>query len=136
MINNVQTQASNSGEKKTYEPLPDGNYTVAVDRVTEKECKNGRMIDISFKVSEGEFKNRLIWSSFLYIHKNPQAAGIGVQKLDKLLKSIGVHGGFESLGNDPSQLEQFVGREAVASTAIESNAGYKPRNIVKKFSRK
>ena len=53
-----------------------------------------------------------------------------------MLKSIGVYGGFEALGNNSTQLEQFIGKELIVNTAIESNPGYKPRNIVKKYSRK
>ena len=112
MIENVQTQ---SAEKKSYEPLDDDNYTVSLNRVGEKSTKagNGTLIDVSFQVTDGEFKNRLIWDSFLISHPNPKAAGIGLQRLDKMLKSIGVHGGFEALGNDSSQLEQLIGKELI-----------------------
>lgn len=135
MIQNVQTQ---SNEKKSYEPLADDSYTVTFNRVGEKSTKagNGTIIDVSFQVADGEFKNRLIWDSFLISHPNPKAAGIGLQRLDRMLKSIGVHGGFEALGNDSSQLEQFIGKELVVETAVESNPGYKPRNVIKKYSRK
>ena len=135
MIENVQTQST---EKKSYEPLNDDNYTVSLNRVGEKSTKagNGTLIDVSFQVTDGEFKNRLIWDSFLISHPNPKAAGIGLQRLDKMLKSIGVYGGFEALGNDSSQLEQFIGKELVVFTNVESNPGFKPRNVIKKYSRK
>lgn len=135
MIQSVKTQGN---ERKTYDPLADDNYTVSLNRVGEKSTKagNGTIIDVSFQVTDGDFKNRLIWDSFLISHPNPKAAGIGLQRLDKMLKSIGVYGGFESLGNDSSQLEQFIGKELVVSTEIEENPGYKPRNVIKKYSRK
>ena len=135
MIENVQTQ---SAEKKSYEPLDDDNYTVSLNRVGEKSTKagNGTLIDVSFQVTDGEFKNRLIWDSFLISHPNPKAAGIGLQRLDKMLKSIGVHGGFEALGNDSSQLEQFIGKELIVFTNVERTPGYNPRNVIKKYSRK
>ena len=135
MIENVQTQ---SAEKKSYEPLDDDNYTVSLNRVGEKSTKagNGTLIDVSFQVTDGEFKNRLIWDSFLISHPNPKAAGIGLQRLDKMLKSIGVHGGFEAFGNDSSQLEQFIGKELIVFTNVERTPGYKPRNVIKKYSRK
>tara|TARA_A100001037_G_scaffold306016_1_gene348659 strand:+ start:2870 stop:3277 length:408 start_codon:yes stop_codon:yes gene_type:complete len=135
MIQNVQTETQ---EKKSYEPLANDNYTVSLNRVGEKSTKagNGTLIDVSFQVADGEFKNRLIWDSFLISHPNPKAAGIGLQRLDKMLKSIGVYGGFEALGNDSSQIEQFIGKELVVETAIEENPGYKARNVIKKYSRK
>ena len=136
-IQGVQTQIS-SGEKKSYEPLPDDSYTVSLNRVAEKSTKagNGTLVDVSFQVTDGEFKNRLIWDSFLISHPNPKAAGIGLQRLDSMLKSMGVYGGFEALGNDSSQLESFIGKEFIVNTAVESNPGYKTRNVVKKYSRK
>ena len=135
MIENVQTQST---EKKSYEPLNDDNYTVSLNRVGEKSTKagNGTLIDVSFQVTDGEFKNRLIWDSFLISHPNAKAAGIGLQRLDSMLKSMGVHGGFEALGNDSSQLEQFIGKELIVFTNIERSPGYKPRNVIKKYSRK
>ena len=128
-IQGIQTQET--GEKKVYAPLPDDSYTVSLNRISEKSTKagNGTMINVSFQVSDGEFKNRLIWDSFLISHPNVKAAGIGLQRLDSMLKSIGVHGGFEALGNDSTQLEQFIGKEFIVNTAVESNPGYKPRKI-------
>lgn len=136
-IQGVKTQI-NSGEKKSYDPLPDDSYTVSLNRIREKSTKagNGTMIDVSFQVVDGEFKNRLIWDSFLISHSNPKAAGIGLQRLDSMLKSMGVYGGFEALGNDSGELEQFIGKQFIVNTAVESNPGYKPRNVVKKYSRK
>ena len=135
-IQGVSTQSL--GEKKNYEPLPDDSYTVSLNRIGEKSTKkgDGTMVNVSFQVSDGDFKNRLIWDSFLISHPNAKAAGIGLQRLDSMLKSIGVHGGFEALGNDSTHLEQFIGKEFIVNTAVESNPGYKPRNIVKKYSRK
>ena len=79
------------------------------------------MVNVSFQVSDGDFKNRLIWDNFLISLPNAKAAGIGLQRLDNMLKSIGVYGGFEALGNDSTQLEQFIGKEFIVNTAVESN---------------
>ena len=137
-IHGVNTQGI--GEKKTYEPIPNDSYTVKLDRFQEKEtkAKNGIMIDVSFRVQDGEFKNRLVWTSFLISHPNAKAAGIGLQKLDSMLKSMGVYGGFEALGNDSSQLEELKDKEFIINTDIEipTDPRYKPRNVVKKYSRK
>ena len=128
------------GEKKVYAPLPDGSYTVNLNRVkgasrTKKD--NGTIVNVSYQVTDGEFKNRLIWDSFLISHDDsPRAAGIGLQNLDKMLKSIGVYGGFEAIGNDASQLEQFIGKEFIVKVKTEENAGFSPRNKVTNYSRK
>ena len=135
MISNV---AQNTQEKKNYDPIPNSDYSVSFDRVSEKSTKagNGTLIDVSFKVTDGDYKGRLLFHSFLISHPNPKAAGIGLQNLDRFLKSIGIAGGFGALGNDSSQLGDLVGRELVVSTAIESNPGYKDRNVIKRFNRK
>ena len=41
------------------------------------------MVNVSFQVADGDFKNRLIWDSFLISHPNAKAAGIGLQRLDR-----------------------------------------------------
>ena len=130
---NAQTQ-----EKKTYDPLPDGEYVVALNRVTEKQTKagNGSYIDTSFTVTEGESAKRLLFHTFLINHPSEKAQSIGREQLDKFLKSVGVNGGFESLGNDSMALEALVGKELLVNIAIEANPGYKDRNKIKKFIRR
>jgi len=130
---NAQTQ-----EKKTYDPLPDGEYVVALNRVTEKQTKagNGSYIDTSFTVTEGESAKRLLFHTFLINHPSEKAQSIGREQLDKFLKSVGVNGGFESLGNDSMALEALVGKELLVNIAIEANPGYKDRNKIKKIIRR
>lgn len=130
---NAQTQ-----EKKTYDPLPDGEYVVALNRVTEKQTKagNGSYIDTSFTVTEGDNAKRLLFHTFLINHPNEKAQSIGREQLDRFLKSVGVNGGFESLGNDSMALEALVGKELLVNIAIEANPGYKDRNKIKKFIRR
>ena len=125
-------------EKKTYDPLPDGEYVVALNRVTEKQTKagNGSYIDTSFTVTEGESAKRLLFHTFLINHPSEKAQSIGREQLDKFLKSVGVNGGFESLGNDSMALEALVGKELLVNIAIEANPGYKDRNKIKKFIRR
>lgn len=127
-----------SGEKKKYDPLPDGNYLVAMDRVSEEATKagTGSFVKSSFKVLEGDYKDRLIFHNFLITHTNPKAASIGKEQLSKCLKAIGVSGGFDALGNDTSQLEGFLGKELIVNVGTENNATYGARNKVKKWVRK
>ncbi len=56
-IQGIQTQAQ-SGEKKSYEPLPDDSYTVSLHRVGEKSTKagNGTMVNVSFQLADGELR--------------------------------------------------------------------------------
>ena len=136
MISSVQTQ--DSTEKKTYAPVPNGEYVVALNRVAEKQTKagNGTYIDASFTIAEGDYTKRLLFHTFLINHTSDKAQSIGREQLDKFLKAVGVNGGFDSLGNDSMALESLVGKELLVNTAIEANPGYKDRNKIKKFMRR
>jgi phosphoribosylanthranilate isomerase len=133
----------NAQEKKTYEPVPPGEYTVTLNRVGEKQTKNGNgsYIEASFSIQEGDYAKRLLFHSFLINHtggKNSQVAQqIGREQLDKFLKAVGVNGGFDSLGNDAMALESLVGQELLVNAVIETGTnGYKDRNKIKKFIRR
>ena len=132
-MNNAQTQ-----EKKSYEPVPNGEYVVALNRVGEKATKNGNgsYIDASFSIIEGDYAKRLLFHTFLISHTSDKAQSIGREQLDKFLKSVGVNGGFESLGYDALALESLVGKELLVNTTIEANPGFKDRNKIKKFIRR
>ena len=76
---------SDSGERKTYELIPEGKYYAHVSDVEKKiEDKdiNGRgdrdgqlhladLINVTYKIAEGEFKDRLVWSNAIWLFKNP-----------------------------------------------------------------
>tara|TARA_B100000214_G_C23809068_1_gene554063 strand:- start:114 stop:533 length:420 start_codon:yes stop_codon:yes gene_type:complete len=130
-------------EKKTYDPVPAGEYVVALNRVNEKATKNGKgtQVEASFSITEGDYSKRLLFHSFLINHtgseKSEIAQQIGREQLDKFLKSVGVNGGFESLGYDAMALEPLVGKELLVNAVIEPGTnGYKDRNKIKKFIRR
>tara|TARA_R100000700_G_scaffold40279_2_gene55448 strand:+ start:1141 stop:1572 length:432 start_codon:yes stop_codon:yes gene_type:complete len=140
-IGSQNTQA-NTGTKKTYDPLPDGEYLVKLDRATEGPTKNGdgTKVATSFKVQEGDSKGRLIFHDFLMSHSNPatnyqDAVKIGKEKLSKCLKAMGVNGGFDAIGNDASQVENYIGSDLILSVGVEFKAGFKPKNVIKKWIR-
>ena len=134
-----QNTQTSTGEKKSYDPIPNGNYLVTFDRVSEVATKkgDGSFVKASFKVEEGDHKGRLIFTNFLINHSNPKAASIGKEQLSKCLKALGVYKGFEGIGNDATQLESFIGRELIVELGIEAGTnGYSDRNKVKKWVRR
>lgn len=142
----TQTQGdTNSLKGKPFEPLSPGSYPVALDRVMNKEGKNtkpgqagpAKYVELSFKVTEGEHKGRLIFGPrYFYENVSPKAIEISIDQANKLLKSLGVNGGMEAIGDDLHAIEDFVGKEVVAKLDVEYPQGYKARNIVKGFSRR
>ena len=126
------------GEKKKYDPLPDGRYLVSFDRAEEVATKagNGSYVKSSFKVLDGESKGRLIFHNFLINHPTARAAHIGREQITKMLKALNVGGGFEALGGDASQLEGYLGQELVLEVTTRNDATYGASNVVKKWIRK
>ena len=134
-----QATHTNTGEKKVYPPLPDGDYLVSFDRASEQATKkgDGSYVKASFKVVEGDYKGRLLFNYFLITHSNPKAAQIGKEQLSKCLKAMGVVNGFEGIGNDATQLESFVGKELIVKVGIEAGTnGYSDRNKIQKWIRR
>ena len=143
MIQGSQINAAAVPEKKKYDPVPEGTYSVRLDKaeVTATKNNDGFYLATSFKVTEGDHLNRLIFENFMLSSSNPgsqKGVNVGTDRLNKMLKSIGVYGGFESLGNDGSQVEQFKGRDLILDIGIDPQAGtkYNPRNKINKFIRK
>ena len=57
----IQGVSTQSLVKERLMILPDDSYTVSLNRVGEKSPrKDGTMVNVSFQVSDGDFKNRLI----------------------------------------------------------------------------
>tara|TARA_Y100000401_G_scaffold96111_1_gene83066 strand:- start:80 stop:511 length:432 start_codon:yes stop_codon:yes gene_type:complete len=143
MIQGSQINAQAQTEKKKYPPLPEGTYSVELDKaeVTATKNNDGFYLACSFKVTEGDHTKRLIWENFMLSSSNPgsqRGVNVGTDRLNKMLKSIGVYGGFESLGNDGSEVEQFKGRGLILDVGIDPQEGtkYDPRNKINKFIRK
>jgi hypothetical protein len=101
------------------------------------KSSNARYLDLSFKVTEGEQKGRLIFGTrFFYDGVSPKAIEISQEKANKLLNAMGVNGGLDALGSDLHAIEDYVGKEVVAKVDVEYPQGYKARNIIKSFQRR
>ena len=131
-----------AAEKKNYDPIPQGEYLVKAGRFTEKSTKagNGTLVAATFEVLEGDNAGRLLFHNFLIAHTNPKAAEIGQDQLSKYLKAVGVKGGFAELGNDVTQLENYLNRALTVSVVIEEGSAkpdggnYADRNKITKWS--
>ena len=113
-----------NAKKKTYDPIPQGEYLVKAGRFTEKATKNGTGAYVAgtFEVLEGDNAGRLIFHNFLIKHNNPKAAEIGQDQLSKYLKAVGVKGGFGELGNDVTALESYLNKALTVKVVIEKGS--------------
>ena len=53
----------------TFDPVPEGLYSAVVDKteLTAAKDSGNPMIKVTLKITEGDFKNRLIWDNFVLI---------------------------------------------------------------------
>lgn len=81
----------------SYDELPDGEYTVKVERVELKESNSGRpMLEWEFVVHEGEFAGRHEWKYNLldsvdriqWLKKDLFRAGLDLEDITKLEESL------------------------------------------------
>ena len=121
-------------EKGTFEPLPESDYLVRMTRYEEKPTKKGNGVGafVTFQVVKGDYKNRLIFDYFLVEHENPKAQEIGLERLNNYLKAVGVSGGMDELGDDRTQISDYLELPFIGSTIIEEGSEYtnKEGNVV------
>lgn len=81
----------------TYDELPDGEYTVRVERVELKESKSGRpMLEWEFIVHEGKFAGRHEWKynmldhvdNIQWLKKDLFRAGLDLEDITQLEESL------------------------------------------------
>ena len=81
-------------QRGNYEPIPAGWYTVIVDEseVRTNKAGNGQYIWMSFRVIDGEFNGRKVFTRFNVVNPNPQAQEIGHRELSRLTAAVGLQG--------------------------------------------
>lgn len=124
-------------EKVKYEPIPEGEYLLRMNRIEEKAIKSGvgTLLSAGFEVINGDHKGRLIFHNFIVEHSNPKAEEIGTDQLDKYLKAVGVSDGLDAINNDRTELENYTELPFKGRVKIqEGNNGYPPVNKVVQFS--
>ena len=129
--------AVNNNARKEYLPIPEGEYSVTLDRVsdvTASKSGKGEYVNVTFKVNEGDHQNRLIFDRFMLKHENPNVTKIGNDRLNKFIQAAGRAGGYADLDYDITQLNDLIGSNIIARVKIEPGTnGYKDKNKVSSF---
>lgn len=82
-----------NGEKKEFAVIPEGKYYAHVDAIEKKIGKDGSedytikgrgdkdgqqhlayLLNVTYKIAEGDFKNRLVWSNAIWLFRQPPSA--------------------------------------------------------------
>jgi hypothetical protein len=75
-----------------FDPIPAGKYLAVVTDSEMKPTKsgNGSYLQLTFQVTEGEFKNRLLWARLNLDNPNDQARKIAQGELSAICRAVGV----------------------------------------------
>mgnify|MGYP003632974735 CR=1 FL=1 len=132
---------ANKEEIKVYDPLNEGDYAMSIKSVERRKSKKGdAMTTVVYEVTEGDMSGRLIFDNFLEeCAANEEVPGYAIQRVTRLLQSLGVEEGFDGLGNDYGGLEGFVGKPFIGEIAYgkpyQGKNGLTIGNQVKKFKK-
>jgi len=124
-INVADLPASQSG---SFEPLPAGDYQVAIESAEIKDTndKTGQYIKLKMKVNGPTHAGRVVFSNLNIRNKSPKAEEIGRQQLGDIMRAIGLA--------TLTDTDQLIGGSLVVKLAIKPADGqYEAGNEVKAY---
>lgn len=105
-------------EAQEFSPIPEGEYVVTIESVTEKETKKGDdMWSLKLNIEEGDFKGRKVFTNLVFNEK-------GLSNVKKLYSCI--FGTKLPKTCEPSDVE---GEKVVVDVVITEYEGKKQNNI-------
>ena len=75
-----------------FDPIPAGNYLAVVTETEMKPTKagDGKYLQLTFQVLEGEFKGRLVWARLNLENANATTVKIARAELSAVCRAVGV----------------------------------------------
>jgi hypothetical protein len=75
-----------------FEPIPAGKYVAVITESEMKETKagDGHYLELTFQITEGEYKNRLLWDRLNLDNPNAQAVQIARAELSAICRAVEV----------------------------------------------
>lgn len=102
-------------QRGNYDPIPAGWYTVIVDEseIRTNKAGSGQYVWMSFRVIDGEFNGRKVFTRFNVVNTNPQAQEIGHRELSRLTAAVGLPGfnDTQELHGKPLQIKVKVRKD-------------------------
>lgn len=79
-------------EMDDFDAIPAGKYTAAIVKSEMKDNKQGtgQYLNLHFKITEGKFKDRLVFTNLNLVHPNDQAVAIARKELTSIVKACGL----------------------------------------------
>ena len=75
-----------------FEPIPAGKYQAAITESEMKPTKNGggSYLQFTFTITEGEYKNRVLWARLNLNNPNATTVKIAMSELSAICHAVGV----------------------------------------------
>jgi len=118
-----------------YTPIPAGDYLVAATQITldDNRARTGKIIKVTFTVTEGNYAGRMIFENFNVQNPNPKAVSIALQNIKAWCIACGLTGN-EHL--TMGMVRGLMGQEFLATVKIDpAKNGYDAQNRIKKFAK-
>jgi len=117
-------------EVANYSPLPEGTYSVQVQKAELKKTKDGTgaYIEAECNVVGEDYKGRKVWARYNVVNKNPKAVEIGYQQLKQMIVASGTN---KTMINDPADI---VGLEFNVYLTIKETE-YSDTNEIRKYGK-
>jgi hypothetical protein len=116
-------------KKKGFEPLPEGEYLMRLVQCDIKDTKNGgKMASCRYEVAKGDHKKKLVFDNYVFQHEKDIVVEIARRSIDSYLKAVGEEDGLETLGEDFTQLEDYLELPFVAEIVHKEAKSYVNKN--------
>lgn len=121
---------SNEVEVTSFDPIPNGDYTVAItdSDVVRNSANTGDILKLTLEVKEGQFINRKIFDQINLSNPNEVAVKIGREKLAQYC-----HATRQTVLNDSAQLHGIPFKAKVVIKK-DRNGEYDDRNEIRRAS--
>jgi hypothetical protein len=75
-----------------FEPIPAGKYHAVITESDMKSTKSGKgsLLQLKFQITDGEFKNRILWTRLNLDNPNKTAVAIARAQLSAICRAVGV----------------------------------------------
>lgn len=119
--------------ESNFAPIPEGDYVVMITDSDVKSTKSGdgEYLKLTFKIIEGSYQGRLIWSNLNLVNANETAVEIAQRELAAICSAIGIS--LEELW-DQGDTQILHGTPMLAKVKIQPGRdGYDPSNSISKY---
>lgn len=88
----INFNAENVEPADSFDVIPAGTYTAVItdSEIVGTKAGTGQMLRLTWQVSDGEHKGRLVWDRLNIVNQNPKAEEIGQRQLSSLCHAAGV----------------------------------------------